>query len=137
MGKFWVLFVLAVIIAGDAGAYHVGVRMGRHKLYRVVSPNKSVEGAVGGFVFSLLAGMIVGLVFLNNVHPAKLLVCIFAVASAGQLGDLIESMLKRNSGKKDSSHLLPGHGGILDRLDSLLFALPVMWALLRWVAPDR
>jgi len=136
-GRSWILFVLAVIISGDAGAYHVGVRLGRHKLYQVVSPNNSVEGAIGGLFSSLLGGTIVGLILLRNVPLTRLLLCTIAVASAGQIGDLIESMLKRNCGKKDSSHLLPGHGGILDRLDSMIFAFPVMWALLIWVATDR
>jgi phosphatidate cytidylyltransferase len=135
-GRFWILLVLAVIVSGDAAAYHVGMRIGRHKLYQVVSPNKSIEGAVGGLIASLLAGSLVSFIFLKNAPPARLLLCILAVACAGQIGDLIESMLKRNSGKKDSSHLLPGHGGILDRLDSLLFAFPVMWALMKWVVSD-
>ena len=135
-GRFWILFVLAVIVSGDAGAYHVGVRIGRHKLYPVVSPNKSIEGAIGGLFSSLLAGAILGSIFLKNVPMAKLLLCTIVVASAGQIGDLIESMLKRNCGKKDSSHLLPGHGGILDRLDSMIFAFPAMWALLKWIVAD-
>ncbi len=136
-GRSWIFFVLAVIVSGDAGAYYIGQRMGRHKLYPAVSPNKSIEGAFGGLISSLIAGSIIGSILLRNAHPARLLLCILAVASAGQIGDLIESMLKRNSGKKDSSHLLPGHGGILDRLDSMLFAFPVMWALIKWVAQDR
>ncbi len=135
-GRFWILFVLAVIVSGDAGAYHVGVRIGRHKLYPVVSPNKSIEGAIGGLFSSLLAGAILGSIFLKNVPMARLLLCTIVVASAGQIGDLIESMLKRNCGKKDSSHLLPGHGGILDRLDSMIFAFPAMWALLKWIVAD-
>jgi phosphatidate cytidylyltransferase len=135
-GRLWILFVLAVIISGDAGAYHIGVRMGRHKLYEVVSPKKSVEGAIGGLFSSLLAGMIFGSIFFRNISSTKLMLCAFVLATAGQIGDLIESMLKRNSGKKDSSHLLPGHGGILDRLDSMIFAFPAMWVLLKWIAAD-
>jgi phosphatidate cytidylyltransferase len=135
-GRVWILLVLAVIVSGDAGAYHVGLRIGRHKLYQVVSPNKSIEGAVGGLITSLIAGSLVGFIFLKNAAPARLLLCNLAIACAGQIGDLIESMLKRNCGKKDSSHLLPGHGGILDRLDSLLFAFPVMWTLMKWAVSD-
>ena len=134
-GRFWLLFALAVIVAGDAGAYHIGRRIGRHKLYPAVSPNKSIEGAFGGLVSSLIAGSITGSIFLTTVPFPTLLLCIIVVAFAGQVGDLVESMLKRTSGKKDSSQLLPGHGGVLDRLDSMLFAFPVMWALIRWVAP--
>lgn len=136
-GRYWILFALAVIVAGDAGAYHIGMRMGRHKLYPIVSPNKSIEGSIGGFVSSLVVGWVVGSIFLRDASAAKLVICSLVLAAAGQIGDLVESMLKRNSGKKDSSHLLPGHGGILDRLDSLLFAFPVMWALTKWVLPDR
>jgi len=135
-GRFWILFVLAVIVSGDAGAYHVGMRIGRHKLYPIVSPNKSIEGAIAGFISSLIAAWIIGSIFLRDVPLGRVLLCSLAVACAGQIGDLIESMLKRNFGKKDSSNLLPGHGGILDRLDSLLFAFPVMWALMKWVASD-
>jgi phosphatidate cytidylyltransferase len=135
-GRFWILFVLAVIVAGDAGAYYSGRRMGRHKLHEIVSPKKTVEGAVGGLISSVVAGSILGLIFLRHVPLIKLLLFGLLIAITGQVGDLIESMIKRNSGKKDSSALLPGHGGILDRLDSHLFAFPVMWALLKWAALD-
>jgi phosphatidate cytidylyltransferase len=130
-GRFWILFVLAVTVAGDAGAYHIGSRIGRRKLYQVVSPKKTIEGAIGGLFSSVVAGSAVGFIFLRNVPFATLLFFSLAVAVTGQIGDLIESMLKRNCGKKDSSALLPGHGGILDRLDSLIFSFPVMWALLQ------
>ena len=135
-GRFWILFVLAVIVAGDAGAFYTGLRMGRHKLHQIVSPKKTIEGAIGGLVFSVVTGSILGLIFFRNVPLFKLLFFGFLIAITGQIGDLIESMIKRNSGKKDSSSLLPGHGGILDRLDSHLFAFPVMWALLKWAALD-
>ncbi|MGA2404188.1 MAG: phosphatidate cytidylyltransferase [Syntrophobacteraceae bacterium] len=133
-GRFWILFVLAVTVAGDAGAYHTGSLIGRHKLYQIVSPKKTIEGSVGGLFSSVIVGSVVGLIFLTNVSLATLLFFSFAVAVTGQIGDLIESMLKRNYGKKDSSGLLPGHGGILDRMDSHIFAFPVMWALLQWGA---
>jgi len=134
-GKFWILFLLAVIVAGDAGAYHTGLRIGRHKLYPAVSPMKTIEGAIGGLLLSIIAGSIIGLFFLRNVPLARLFFFSLTVAAIGQVGDLIESMIKRNSGKKDSSRLLPGHGGVLDRLDSLIFAFPVLWALLQWAPP--
>jgi len=130
-GRFWILFVLAVTVAGDAGAYHTGSRIGRRKLYQIVSPKKTIEGAIAGLFSSAAAGLVVGFIFLRNVPLISLLFFSLAVAVTGQIGDLIESMLKRNCGKKDSSKLLPGHGGILDRLDSLLFSFPVMWALLQ------
>ncbi|MDR3557760.1 MAG: phosphatidate cytidylyltransferase [Syntrophobacteraceae bacterium] len=130
-GRYWILFLLAVIVAGDSGAYFTGLKMGTRKLYPTVSPKKTVEGSLGGLCASLVTGVVLGLIFLRNVPLASLCVFSLAVAVAGQVGDLIESMIKRNSGKKDSSGLLPGHGGLLDRLDSLLFAFPVLWALLR------
>ena len=136
-GRSWIVFVLAVIVAGDAGAYHTGLRIGRHKLYPKVSPKKTIEGAIGGFFSSIVAGMIVGLILLRNVPIEGLFFFSLAIAVSGQVGDLIESMIKRNSGKKDSSRLLPGHGGLLDRLDSLLFAFPTLWTLLQWAAPWR
>jgi len=136
-GRFWILFVLAVTVAGDVGAYHTGSRIGRRKLYQIVSPKKTIEGAIGGLFSSVVAGSAVGFIFLRNVPFATLLFFSLAVAVTGQIGDLIESMLKRNCGKKDSSALLPGHGGILDRLDSLIFSFPVMWALLQLDAQNK
>jgi len=135
-GRFWILFLLAVIVAGDVGAYHTGLRIGRHKLYRTVSPMKTIGGAIGGLFLSIVAGSIIGLIFLRNVPLARLFFFSLTIAASGQVGDLIESMIKRNSGKKDSSGLLPGHGGLLDRLDSLTFAFPVLWALLQWTTPQ-
>ena len=117
-GRSWIIFLLVVIVAGDAGAYHTGLRIGRHKLYPAVSPKKTIEGSIGGLVLSIVAGMITGLLLLRNVPLEVLFFIGLAIALAGQAGDLIESMIKRNSGKKDSSGLLPGHGGLLDRLDS-------------------
>ncbi len=130
-GRFWILFVLVVTVAGDSGAYYTGLRFGRRKLYQIVSPKKTIEGSAGGLFSSVAAGSIMGFIFLRDVPLASLFFFSLAVAITGQVGDLIESMLKRNCGKKDSSSLLPGHGGILDRLDSLIFSFPVMWALLQ------
>ncbi len=131
-GRSWILFLLVVIVTGDTGAYYTGRQIGRHKLCPAVSPKKTVEGAVGGLFSSVVGGSIIGLIFLRNVPLASLFFFSLAVAATGQVGDLIESMIKRNSGKKDSSGLLPGHGGLLDRLDSLIFAFPVLWTLLQW-----
>lgn len=133
-GRFWIVFVLGVIVAGDAGAYHTGVALGRHKLCEKVSPKKTVEGSLGGLAASILIGLILGVLFSRRTGIGQLLFFGLLIALSGQIGDLIESMIKRNCGKKDSSTLLPGHGGILDRLDSLLFSFPLMWLLLQWVA---
>ncbi|MEM5787220.1 MAG: phosphatidate cytidylyltransferase, partial [Syntrophobacteraceae bacterium] len=123
-GRMWVVFVLLVIIAGDAGAYHTGVKLGRHKLFERVSPKKTIEGALGGLLASLIAGSTIWLFLFRDLPFAQLLTYSFFIAAVGQVGDLFESMIKRNFDKKDSSGLLPGHGGLLDRLDSLLFAFP-------------
>lgn len=124
-GRRWIFLVLTVIFAGDTGAFYSGRVWGRHRLAPVLSPKKTVEGAVGGLVVSLAATALAGKLF----NPAPLKVGAFfllglGLALVGQLGDLMESMLKRASGVKDAGALLPGHGGMLDRLDSLLFAFP-------------
>lgn len=136
-GRFWILFVLAVIVADDTGAYFTGVKLGTHKLCESISPKKTVEGSIGGLLLSISAGLLFGMIVFQNVHASQLLLFSLLIAVTGQVGDLVESMIKRNCGKKDSSRLLPGHGGILDRLDSLLFAFPLMWFLLRWVALEQ
>jgi phosphatidate cytidylyltransferase len=133
------LLLLPVLLtwASDIGAYAVGRTMGRHKLIPSVSPGKTIEGSVGG----LLASMLVAWAYTQFVlHPASHLdfrwapagVLAFGalVSVAAQVGDLAESLLKREAGVKDSSHIIPGHGGILDRFDSLLFVLPVAYVVL-------
>jgi phosphatidate cytidylyltransferase len=125
-----VLTVFAIVWAGDTGAFYGGRTFGRHALLPVVSPKKTVEGAIAGWIASVIAGTVVGLWRLG-LPWLNLAVFSGIVAIAGQIGDLAESALKRSAGVKDSSSILPGHGGILDRLDSLLFAVPVFYWLLR------
>jgi phosphatidate cytidylyltransferase len=132
-GRIWIFFVLLVIIAGDVGAYYTGKTWGRHKLYETVSPKKTMEGSFGGLAASVICGVLFGTVFINGPSVASLILLSGFLALVGQLGDLIESMIKRVSGKKDSSQMIPGHGGILDRMDSLLFAFPSLWAYLHWM----
>jgi len=128
-GRSWVFFVLAVIFAGDTGAYYIGHRWGRHKLAPTLSPGKTMEGALGGLLCSLVVGFIAAETFFSalevTIWPMLLLAGVLALV--GQLGDLIESMLKRVCRVKDASRLLPGHGGLLDRLDSLLFSFPLAY----------
>lgn len=125
-GHRWLLTALAIVWAADSGAYFAGRKFGRLKLAPRVSPNKTVEGLVGG----VLAGVAVGIAFASfagaqpNQLPAVALVAFVAVLFS-VVGDLFESLLKRHAGVKDSGHLIPGHGGILDRVDGVLAALPV------------
>ncbi|WGL16587.1 phosphatidate cytidylyltransferase [Microbulbifer bruguierae] len=125
-GAWLVLFVVAVVVAADVGAYFVGRKFGKHKLAREVSPGKSWEGFFGGLAACLVLALAVSVAFqlpLKNTVLFSFGVLVTALASV--IGDLVESMFKRHRGIKDSSRILPGHGGILDRLDSLTAALPV------------
>jgi phosphatidate cytidylyltransferase len=121
-----VIALLATIWIGDAAALYGGRLMGRHALAPRISPKKTIEGAFAGLIASVIAGVLLG-VWLTDETPGRLLSAAFFAAVAGQVGDLAESALKRSSGVKDSSTLLPGHGGMLDRLDGLLFAAPVYY----------
>jgi len=132
-GRAWMFLILIVIVSSDAGAYYCGRRFGRHKLYEIVSPKKTVEGSIGGLFAGMASGSVFGYLFLDGTPMKWLLLLCGGLALVGQVGDLFESMMKRMSGKKDSSQLLPGHGGILDRLDSLLFAFPTAWLFLVWM----
>ncbi|MDS1029088.1 phosphatidate cytidylyltransferase [Bacillota bacterium LX-D] len=129
-GFWWVIITLVLIWLNDSGAYFSGMYFGKHKLHVHVSPNKTIEGAVGGVLITIIAAIIISVVFgiLTIWHSVMLS---FLIALAGILGDLWESALKREAGVKDSGNLLPGHGGILDRFDSLLFAAPVVYYYLR------
>jgi phosphatidate cytidylyltransferase len=121
-----VLLLLAIIWIGDTAAYYGGRTLGRHLLAPKVSPKKTVEGAIAGLIGSLIVGLVGGTWFLRESLPGLLWISL-ATAIAGQLGDLAESVLKRSAGVKDSSSVMPGHGGILDRLDSLFFATPIFY----------
>lgn len=126
-GVSWIFFVLIVLWMGDTGAYIVGSLMGRRKLCPRISPNKTVEGALAGLLFSVLAGLLCKYFFLTELTVPHCLILTGGIACMGQLGDLCESIFKRERGVKDSGSLLPGHGGILDRIDSLLFAAPLLY----------
>ena len=126
-GASWVLFVLVVIFAGDTGAFYAGSYLGSRKLIPSVSPGKTVEGAIGGVAANLVAGSFMKAVFLQNLPWVPTLVTIVVIGVAGQFGDLFESVLKRSGNIKDSGTLLPGHGGILDRIDAVLFAVPLTY----------
>jgi len=131
-GAHWVAYALGLTWIGDACAYYVGRKIGRHKLTPLISPNKSWEGSAA----SLAGSAVFGTLYLHWFLPETPLVqavLLTAVANAaGQLGDLAESALKRGAGVKDSGDLLPGHGGMLDRVDSTLFTLPVVYLFAAW-----
>jgi phosphatidate cytidylyltransferase len=126
-GKAWVFIVLVVLWCNDSGAYACGRMLGRHKLSPLVSPNKTVEGAIGGVVFSLGAAVCAKMLFVAHLSFGQAAVLAAVISVAGQAGDLCESTLKRHFDCKDSGRLLPGHGGMLDRIDSLLFAAPLAY----------
>jgi phosphatidate cytidylyltransferase len=111
----------------DTGAYYTGRTIGRHKLAPRVSPGKTIEGAIGGFVMAVVAGLLCKLVFFPEIPAAHALALGAVLGTIGQVGDLAESLLKRGSNVKDSGTLLPGHGGMLDRVDSILFCAPVLY----------
>ena len=131
-GTDWVLLAVLAIMSADAAAYAGGRLLGRHQLAPSVSPNKTIEGAVfgwlGGFGATIALDQILNLDV--EIWPLVLLALVLPVIS--QLGDLVESLFKRAMDVKDSSNLIPGHGGVLDRLDSLLFGLPVVFFFLQW-----
>lgn len=126
-GPAWVLLLLALVWAADIGAYFVGRGMGRHKLAPYVSPGKTREGAVGGVLATALAAALAGHfgLGLDGLALAGLVALALPVATASIVGDLAESLFKRTAGVKDAGTLFPGHGGVLDRLDSLLAAAPL------------
>ena len=128
------LFLLMfTVMVSDTAQYYTGRAFGRRPLAPAISPKKTVEGAVGGFVFGALALAGAGYWWLPGVHVAMRALLGAAVVALGIAGDLFESMLKRSAGVKDSSSLIPGHGGILDRIDALLFAAPVYYIVLKYV----
>jgi phosphatidate cytidylyltransferase len=132
--RHWLMYALLVSWAGDMGAYYVGRAFGRHRLAERVSPKKSWEGAAASVVTSvLLAGGYLAY-FIRGVAWWHVVALTALANAAGQIGDLAESAIKRGVGVKDSGSLLPGHGGFLDRVDSTLFVLPVVWAYVAFVA---
>lgn len=132
-GLEWTFLTVLLVWSTDIGAYLIGRQFGSHLLAPQVSPKKTVEGSLGGLVFSIA----VALVFWRIVGGASWITYIFLgviITISGQIGDLFESALKRSAGVKDSGKLIPGHGGILDRFDSLIFALPLVYYGLRLIS---
>jgi len=126
-GAFSVIAVFASIWTCDSVAYFAGRRFGKHKLFERVSPNKTWEGAAAGFIGAVAAFLIAREIALPYMSFANALVCGCIIGVFGQLGDLVESLLKRDANVKDSSSLIPGHGGVLDRFDSVIFISPLIF----------
>jgi phosphatidate cytidylyltransferase len=119
-GIWWLVMAIGITWLADSGAFFVGRRFGRHKLAPMLSPKKTWEGYIGGVVAAILGGLLVGA--LSPLGPVHGAIAAFLVGALGTLGDLAESMFKRQADVKDSGHLIPGHGGVFDRIDSLLWA---------------
>ena len=129
----WTYLAVAVVFATDTGAFATGRLLGRHQMAPSISPRKTWEGAVGGLVWSIAAGIILHFLLDLGVALWQTVVVAAAAGVAAQVGDLLESKVKRISGVEDASGLLPGHGGILDRLDSIVLAIPVVYYLVAFV----
>ena len=129
-GLYFLVFIFFVILLTDIGAYFFGTRFGKHKLSPVISPKKSVEGAIYGGLSAIVVGLIIGkLIGISFYHSFVLALIVTVMA---QLGDLSESLIKRDAGVKDSGTSLPGHGGFLDRADSYLFSVPVAYYYIKY-----
>ncbi len=126
-GSDLVFLLFFVVWSSDTAAYYVGTTLGRHPLAPRISPRKTVEGAIGGLAGALLAAFVARAWFFVRLRPQDCLILGAALGTIGIAGDLVESMFKRGAGVKDSARLVPGHGGILDRVDSLLYAGPVLY----------
>jgi phosphatidate cytidylyltransferase len=134
-GPLWVLFLFWVVAWGDTGALYVGTMLGRHKLCEAVSPKKTVEGSLGGLAANLVFAWIFKWLFFDTMNGLTCTVFALITGVVGQIGDLFESEFKRAAGVKDSSTLLPGHGGLMDRLDAVLLAAPVAFVLKEFLLP--
>ena len=133
-GTFWIIWLLIVIFANDTGAFYFGTFFGKRPFSPNISPNKTIEGSLGGIAASMVAGFIFCQIFFNDLSLSFLTIPgSFMLAVAGQIGDLFESAMKRSSGIKDSGRILPGHGGMLDRIDGLLLAVPVLYVYLVFI----
>lgn len=133
-GGFLIISILAAIWICDSAAFFGGSSLGKHKLYPRVSPKKSWEGAIFGFIFAVITMLLAKVIILDFLSWASVIILGIIIGTIGQIGDLIESLFKRDAGVKDSSGLIPGHGGIFDRFDSLLYTAPVILIYLKTIS---
>ncbi len=129
--QFWIFMMLGCAALSDIGGYLVGKQWGRHKLAPLISPGKTIEGLMGGLVFAVGGSFLIRFLFKSEFPILFLLITASLIALIGPLGDLSESMIKRGMGAKDSGNLIPGHGGLFDRVDAILFAGPVTYCCAR------
>ncbi|MFT5353083.1 MAG: phosphatidate cytidylyltransferase [Polyangiales bacterium] len=135
-GGAWVLLVTFCAFLSDTGAYFAGRFFGKTKLYPIISPKKTVEGAIGGLIVAALGALAVQQTLLTFVPPWHAALLGVVAAALGQSGDLFESLIKRSSGVKDSGTIMPGHGGLFDRSDALMFASATVWLYVTFVLPS-
>lgn len=126
-GSLWILFLFFIVAANDISAFYVGTRFGKYKLAPAVSPNKTIEGAFGGLIGGIITALLFQQFFLLKASLLETLLLALVIGIVGQLSDLFESLIKRSAGVKDSGNILPGHGGVLDRIDSIIFTAPVLY----------
>jgi phosphatidate cytidylyltransferase len=126
----WILFLYGCVWASDSLAYFIGTKIGHRKLYKEVSPNKTVEGAFGSIAGGIISSIILGTLLIKTMSIPKLVIMGACIGAVTIIGDLVESMFKRDAGVKDSGSIIPGHGGILDKIDGSLFAAPVLYGIL-------
>ena len=135
VGKGYIILIFFAVLFTDTGCYYFGSKFGKHKLAPVISPNKTIEGSIGGTFSAIFISLIIG----YYIHLAwyHCIIVGALIAALAQIGDLCESMLKRDAGVKDSGNILPGHGGFLDRTDSYVFTLPVLYYYFQYIVYDE
>ncbi len=130
IGPEWIIFLYATVWAADSMAYYIGKGIGKRKLYKEMSPNKTVAGAVGSLIGGVAGALIIKAAIVPSLHASAAVLTGIIIGAISIIGDLIESMFKRDAGVKDSSVIIPGHGGILDKIDGSLFSGPVLYWIL-------